>query len=157
MFIGFANSTRQWVDIKLFNLPRQRISDREALGLVSRHIRYRDSYAGTGDEDMVDIHGPYRLDAITTDSFSAVGSASAEATLRWWAECNAALPSTARDELEHDLYARIRAATAVYQLTGVGEAEWHDWGYVVGMSGFNEFVLIDRAADALALVVASDD
>jgi len=35
----------QWFDIKLFKLPKEPIDDREALSLLVRHVRYRDSYA----------------------------------------------------------------------------------------------------------------
>jgi hypothetical protein len=157
MFINFLNSTFQWVDIKLFALPRDLNNDRGALGLLLRHVRYRDSYAGTGDIDMVDLHGPYRLDAITADSFPSADPAGAEAKLRAWAEQNAPLPDIARDQIETELYPRIRNATSCYRLEDLGVAAQHDWGDTVGLNGFHEFVVIDRAEGTLALVVASDD
>jgi hypothetical protein len=33
----------------------------------------------------------------------------------------------------------------------------HEWGWVVGLIGFHEFVIIDRAAAMLTLLIASDD
>jgi hypothetical protein len=33
----------------------------------------------------------------------------------------------------------------------------HEWGWVVGQGGFHEFVAIDRPAERLRLIVASDD
>lgn len=56
--------TRQWVSIKVFAVPAE-VDDQAALAAMIADVRYRDSYAGTGDTDMVDKHGPYWLAAIT--------------------------------------------------------------------------------------------
>jgi len=155
VFINFHTS-RQWVIIKLFALP-ENVDDRAALELLLHHARYRDSYAGTGEKDMIDIHGPYWLKAISPDSFSPVESADAEALLRTWAEYATPLPDDNRAEMERELYPRIRNATSRYRLADLRRTAEHDWGGVVGTSGFHEFALFDRAAGSLALVVASDD
>jgi hypothetical protein len=147
----------QWFDIKLFKLPDEPIDDQEALGLLLRHIRYRDSYASEGEKDSVSIHGPYCLDAITTDSFTAADPESVETTLHAWAGQVEPVPDVARDQAERELYPRVRTATSCYRLA-VGPEAQHESGWVVGgMTGFHEFVLIDRQAGILALVVASDD
>jgi hypothetical protein len=147
----------QWFDIKLFTLPDEPADDRKALGLLLRHVRYRDSYASKGEKDAVIIHGPYWLDAITVDSFVAVDAVSVEATLHAWAEQVMPVPDIERGQAERELYSRVRAATSRYRLA-VGPDAKHDSGWVVGsMTGFHEFVLIDRRAGTLALVVASDD
>jgi hypothetical protein len=147
----------QWFDIKLFRLPDEPTDDREALSLLLRHVRYRDSYATENEEDAVSIHGPYYLEAITTDSFARSDSASAETTLHTWAEQVVPVPDNERDEAERELYSRVRAATSCYRLA-VGPEAQHESGWVVGgLTGFHEFVLIDRRTGTLALVVASDD
>jgi hypothetical protein len=146
----------QWFSIKLFRLPDEPIDDREALGLLLRHVRYRDSYASSVFEDSVSIHGPYCLDAITTGSFTAADPESVQTTLRAWSGQVVPVPDIERDQAERELYARVRTATSCYRLVLGPEAQ-HDWGWVVGMTGFYEFVLIDRRAGTLALVVASDD
>jgi len=157
VFINFRNHTYQWVNIKLFALPVD-ADDRDVLALLIRHIRYRDSYGGTGDKDMETIHGPYWLYAITPEVFSPVSSPDAEALLRTWAEYAAPLPDVRRDEMEHELYPRIRSATSRYQLPDLRDVAQHDWGSSVGsLTGFFEFVLIDRRANSVSLVVASDD
>jgi hypothetical protein len=156
VFINFRSS-RQWVSIKLFTLPDADIDDWAALDLLLGHVRYRDSYSGTHQKDMKTIHGPYRLDAITPDSFSPVSSPDTEALLRTWAEYNKPLPDDNRAAMERELYPRIRDATSRYQLADLRQTAEHDWGYVVGTTGFHEFVLIDRQAGILALAVASDD
>jgi hypothetical protein len=157
VFINFRNHTYQWVKIKLFALPAD-VDDYTVLRLLIGHIRYRDSYGGTGDKDMETIHGPYWLYAITPELFSPVSAPDAETLIRTWAEYAAPLPDARRDEVERELYPRIRNATSRYQLPDLRDTAEHDWGGSVGsVTGFFEFVLIDRRAGSVALVVASDD
>jgi hypothetical protein len=147
----------QWVSIKLFALPSEPVDDHAALNLLLQHVRYRDSYASSVFKDSMNLHGPYRLDTITTDSFTLSDGASAETTIRTWAEQLTPVPDAACDELQRELYPRIRNASRCYRLADPGKDALHDWGDVVGKTGFNEFVLIDRDGGSLALVVASDD
>ncbi|MBG0728460.1 hypothetical protein [Mycobacterium avium] len=157
VFINFRNHTYQWVSIKLFALPAE-ADDYEVLASLIRHVRYRDSYGGTGEKDMETIHGPYWLYAITPEVFFPVSAFSAETLIRTWAEYAAPLPADRRDELERELYPRVREATSRYQLPDLRGVAEHDWGSSVGsVTGFFEFVLIDRRTESLALVVASDD
>lgn len=147
----------QWVSVKLFMLPDEAIEDHAALNLLLQHVRYRDSYASSAFKDSVNLHGPYRLNAITTDSFTLSDSASAEATIHTWAERFTPVPAAADDELQRELYRRIRNASCCYRLVDPGKDALHAWGDIVGKTGFNEFVLIDHDRGSLALVVASDD
>jgi len=156
-FINFDNATFQWVNIKLFGLPGPELDDRAVLSLLLADRRYRDSYAGTGDEDMETIHGPFRLDAITVDSFAPADAAAEIATLGEWAEQYAPLPEAAAAQVEKEVYGRLRDATSRYRLVNPGEDQFHEWGFAVGSHGFHELVLIDRAAGSVALIVASDD
>ncbi len=157
VFVNFRHS-RQWVILKLFGLPAD-ADDDAVLALMIGHRLYRDSFAlGSQEKHEAPIHGPYRLEVLTPAAYSPVSADDAEALLRTWAEYEVPLPETQRDELERELYSRIRAASSCYQLANLGEAAWHDWGGVVGSStGFHEFVLIDRETGSVALVVASDD
>lgn len=159
VFINFRNHTYQWVSIKLFALPAD-ADDHEVLVSLIRHVRYRDSYNGTGDKDMGTIHGPYHLRAITSESFFPVSANDIEPLIRTWAEYGAPLPDPRRAEMERELYRRIREATSSYQLLDLRDTAQHDegWGSSVGSAtGFFELVLIDRHAGSIALVVASDD
>jgi hypothetical protein len=157
VFINFCNHTYQWVSIKLFALPAG-ADDHEILTLLIRHVRYRDSYAAREFKDAETIHGPYWLEAITPEVFSPVSGSDAEALIRTWAEYAAPLPGGRREEMEQELYSRIRNATSRYQLPDLRDSAEHDWGSTVGsLTGFFEFVLIDRHAGNVALVVASDD
>jgi hypothetical protein len=157
VFINFRNHTYQWVSIKLFELSAD-AHDNEVLATLIRHVRYRDSYAQSGFSDAKTIHGPYWLSAIEPGLFSPVLVADAEALIRTWAEYAAPLPDGRRGEMERELYPRIREATSRYQLPDLRDAAEHEWGHTVGsITGFFEFVLIDRNKGTLALVVASDD
>jgi hypothetical protein len=157
VFINFRNHTYQWVSIKLFALPAG-VDDYEVLQLLLGHVRYRDSYGGTGDKDMETIHGPYWLYAIAPELFSPTSAADAEALIRTWAEYAAPLPDPCREEMERKLYPRIRNATSRYQLPDLRDTAEHEWGSSVGsITGFFELVLIDRRSDSVALVVSSDD
>lgn len=155
VFINFQTS-RQWVSIKLFDLPAD-TDDDAVLALLIGHVRYRDSYGGTGDKDMKDIHGPYWLNAISPQVFSRVSAADAEALIRTWADYTVPLTADDRAAMEREVYPRMQHAASCYQLPDLRETALHEWGSSVGSDGFHEFVLIDRQSDTVALVVASDD
>jgi len=157
--------TRQWVSIKEFTLPAD-ADDQTALALMIAHVRYRDSYAGTGDTDMIDKHGPYWLSAITPETFTVVDAAAVDTAIRNWAEHVirnwdedfVACTQAQREAMDREVYARIQRATVIYRLPDIRATAQHDWGDIVGSdAGFHEFVVIDRTACELALVVASDD
>jgi len=148
--------TRQWVKIKVFSLPAS-VDDRTALAMMIAHVRYRDSYAGTGDKDMVDIHGPYWLRAITPETFTVADPAAVENLIRTWAEYYVRWDDADREAMQRQVYARIDRATVIYQLPDIRATAQHEWGGIVGSDGFHELVIVDRAAGELALVVASDD
>lgn len=149
-------STRQWLSIKLFALPSD-TDDYMALELLTRHVRYRDSYASSEFTDAETVHGPYWLYAITPELFSPTCSADAEALIRTWAEYDVQLTDDDRAAMEREVYPRIHHATSRYQLPDLTDTAQHDRGATVGVNGFHEFALVDRRAGALALLVASDD
>ncbi|TDP96266.1 hypothetical protein EV186_104250 [Labedaea rhizosphaerae] len=155
--INFANSTFQWINIKLFGSAGELPADRDVLARVLADPRYRDSYAGGGEADAAPIHGPFRLDAITVDSFEPADAATEIATLGEWAQRYAPLPEAVAEQVETEVYQRIRAATARYRLRNLGEDQFHEWGFAIDNNGFHELVLIDRPCRSVALVVASDD
>src|SRR5690348_15818254 len=103
------------------------------------------------------VAGPDYVKSITLQSFALVPAAGAEALLRTWAEYSAPLPEAHREQMETEPYPRLRSATSSSQLTDLRATTEHDWGNVVGLTGFYEFVLIDRGARTAALVVARDD
>ncbi|QNI05680.1 hypothetical protein GAN17_04780 [Mycobacterium kubicae] len=155
VFVNFRTS-RQWVVMKLFALPAES-DDYQILDLLIRHLRYRDSYATPEFKDAKTIHGPYWLYAIAPELFFPVSAVDAAALIRTWAEYDVPLTDIDREAMEREVYPRIHAATSRYQLPDLVDTAQHDWGSTVGCTGFHEFVLIDRRANRVALVVASDD
>ncbi len=96
------------------------------------------------------------MEAVSPESFDLVCSADAEALLTSWMEQFG--PVNAR-EVEGDLdevYSLLRSASAVLELRDLGEDARHEWGWVVGLSGFHEFVIVEPEG-GVALIVATDD
>ena len=157
--VVFTNGTYQFVVIREFGLPTgDSVDDRTVLTRVIASRAYRGSFVGVGDEDAT-IHGPYRVDAITADSFLVVDAANAETLVRGWAEYAAPLPEVSRLEMDREVYPRMRAATSVYQLMPLpSEALETEWRLGIGSAtGFHEFVVINRATGVVAVVMATDD
>jgi hypothetical protein len=77
--------------------------------------------------------------------------------IRTWADYTVPLTEDDSAAMEREVYPRIAEATSLYELPDLRETAQHDWGYVVGLDGFHEFVLINRHTSNLALLVASDD
>lgn len=155
VFVNFANGTYQWIHLKRFRLPAEEHDERAILGLLIAHEMYGDDYAGGEPGTDPTRHGPYWRDRITAASFGPSEATTSESHLRTWAEQDAELQDETQAELERELYAPLRAATAVYRLRDLGKAAFHDWGGV--HNEFHELVLIDRATNLLTLVVAADD
>jgi len=155
VFVNFQTS-RQWVSIKLFAVAAG-TDDDDVLAALIHHVRYRDSYAASEFSDAKTIHGPYWLNAITPNVFQAVAASEVEAFIRTWAEYTVPLTDNDRAAMEREVYPRVANATSRYQLPDLRETALHDWGRIVRVDGFHEFVLIDRGIDAVTLIVASDD
>ncbi len=51
----------------------------------------------------------------------------------------------------------VKAEVCLYELPNLGQAAQHSRGFVVGVSGFLEFIHIDSRQPILSLFVASDD
>ena len=157
--IAFANNSYQFIELRHFALPPgAAASDRELLAALIGSHGYRGTLVPTGGTDLA-VHGPYRAAAITADSFVPVSAADAESWLRTWAEYSAALPDPVRADVEREVYPRLASATNVFQLPALpADARETEWRLGLGNSaGFHEFVAIDRTANALTVVVATDD
>jgi hypothetical protein len=66
------------------------------------------------------------------------------------------VPPQAQAGLESQVFPLL-SCDAVYRLADLREAAEHDWVWVVGTSGFHEFLAVDRTTERLRLIVASDD
>lgn len=112
------------------------VDDRTALALMVANVRYRDSYAGTWDKDMVTTHGPYWLSAITPDMFVVADPDATNTLIRTWAEYYSPWPEADREAMDREVYGRVAAATVIYELPNIRATAQHDWGEVVGGDGF---------------------
>jgi hypothetical protein len=157
--VHLGPGTYHWVSIKRFRIESE-LTDGELLEALLSHQQYHDHYAGqpVAEQAQKDIHGPYRLDKIDVDSFVCADPDRASALiLEWAAEADPdPMPSDVRERLEARVLP-ILASGVIYELPDLRATAQHDWGWVVGQSGFHEFISIDRGSAALTVVVASDD
>jgi hypothetical protein len=149
-----------WVDLKYFAIQPEE-SDRTLLAQLIEHEQYHDHYAGQDptEQSHHSVHGPYRLAAITPGVFEPVTSHAASDELRDWVASWVAAEEDG-PEVEATLAAEVLprlTGDAILRLPNLRETSEHDWGWVVGNSGFHEVVIIERAASMLTLLVASDD
>ncbi|AHH99876.1 hypothetical protein GCM10010174_89890 [Kutzneria viridogrisea] len=139
--VHLAKGTYRWVDIKRFRCDG---APRDLLAELIAHPQYRDHYAGPPADEQGEhsLHGPYRLEAITVDSFEPTTPVEACRVLRAWTD----------DPALDRVYPMLDNGT-VHALRATVH---HEWGWVVGgLGGFHEFVVI--APPGLTLIVASDD
>ena len=144
----------RWVDLKHFRLRAQPPADELVLRSLMGDDRFADGYSGGGANPAGGIHGPYRLGRITPASYEHVDAAAAIDEVDRWALQYGDLPASLVEALEQQVYAPIRSATGLYRLKDLGEDAFHDF---VVHGEFHEIVIIDRAANAVTLVVAGDD
>jgi hypothetical protein len=146
-----------WVDIKRFAIEVDG-SDDDLLGALLAHRQYRDSYAEADPAEQVEpfIHGPYWLGAIRPSTFEPTDPSSARETLQRWAD-DPEPPTAATQALLETKVFPLLSAAGLYCLPDLRPDAQHEWGGVVGVFGFHEFVAIDHVARSLVLVVAADD
>ncbi|WP_418955512.1 hypothetical protein [Streptomyces tritici] len=155
-FRGAYAHAYRWVDVKRLRLPAEPRTDRELLTALIAHEQFRDDYAGGGVEPDGIRHGPYWLSRVTPEAYEPIAAEAAERALRDWADQYEPVP----EELAADLRRETSSDTwptadGVYRLSGLGEDAYHDWGPVHGE--YHEFVVLDRRARRLTLLVAADD
>ena len=153
VFVNFSNGTYQWVHMKLFGLSAE-LDDPSALACLLESSYYRDGYCGPEARNCGVLHGPYVIEQMRVSDFVATNAADASAELRGWAEYYSKLDEPQREELELHVYSRMGRATTVYRLARLPKDRRAD--YEINFH-FTEFVLLDREAGELALVVGTDD
>jgi hypothetical protein len=74
-----------WIVTKTFScLELPSASPIQVLDALIRHPAYQDDFASPSGTTDQPIHGPYRLDAITTEAFDIVNGATAKRLLAAW-------------------------------------------------------------------------
>ncbi|MFF8694832.1 hypothetical protein ACF08W_21775 [Streptomyces sp. NPDC015144] len=162
VFINFRRSMRdpkehgfRWVDIKQLRFSADPVDDEGLLAALIGHEQFRDDYAGGGVLPDGPRHGPYWLGSITPDLYAPISQEKAVQILRDWAAPLRDLPTGLEADLRREVFARVAAADGIYYLNELGDEAVHDWGRVHDC--FHEFVLVDRAAGRITLIVAADD
>ncbi|MCX5114834.1 hypothetical protein OOK13_41600 [Streptomyces sp. NBC_00378] len=145
----------RWVDIKHLRLPAESVGGWELLAALIGHEQFRDDYAGGGVLAEGSRHGPYWLRLITPDVYKAVSREESAHVLWGWVNQFGDIPAELGADLQHEVFDRLAAADHIYYLSGLGDEAIHDWGRV--HEDFHEFVLIDRSAGRITLLVAADD
>ncbi|MFE5709671.1 hypothetical protein ACFQ7J_02420 [Streptomyces sp. NPDC056501] len=154
----FQDSTShgfRWVDIKHLQLPSDAVAARKLLAALIGHEQFRDDYAGGGVVPDGPRHGPYWLRLVTPDVYEAVSRDKSAHVLWGWANQFGDVPAELKADLQQEVFDRLSAADHIYYLSGLGDEAIHDWGRV--HEYFHEFVLIDRSAGRITLLVAADD
>ncbi|MFD4125798.1 hypothetical protein ACFXKK_27410 [Streptomyces globisporus] len=131
------------------------MDDGELLAALIGHEQFRNDYAGGGVLSDGTRHGPYWLRLITPDLYESISQERAVQILREWVDPLWDVPTELETDLQREVFARVDAADGIYHLGDLGDEAMHDWGGV--HDSFHEFVLIDRAAAQVTLLVAADD
>lgn len=157
--VPLDRSTFMWVDHIQFSLEPT-FDDSQLLTALTSSKLYAHGYAwpysfgGEFDFNGRPTHGPWLAEKVTADSFARTTPGEARRTIRLWMGDD--MSEAATDRVER-LLARTITDGIVYHLE-VPDDEEHrsDW-IGVGVTGFHEFVVIDRDHGAIHLIVASDD
>ncbi|OKJ61585.1 hypothetical protein [Streptomyces sp. CB02261] len=145
----------RWVDIKHLRLPGESVEARELLAALIGHEQFRDDYAGGGVLPEGSRHGPYWLTSVTSDAYEAVSREKSAHVLWGWADQFGDVPAELEADLRQEVFDRLVVADNIYYLNELEDEAIHDWGRV--HEDFHEFVLIDRSAGRITLLVAADD
>lgn len=95
------------------------------------------------------------LRLITADLYESISQEKAVQLVWEWLDPLWDVPTELEADLQQEVFARLTAADGIYYLSELGDDAIHDWGRVHGY--FHEFVLIDRSAGRITLIVAADD
>lgn len=100
-------------------------------------------------------HGPYWLRLITPDLYEFISQETAVQILCEWVDPLGDVSTELEADLQREVFARLAATDGIYYLRELGDEAIHDWGRVHDY--FHEFVVIDRSAGRITLIVAADD
>ncbi len=164
-FTSLDKNTFMWVDHFVFSIEAG-LSDGEILGGLLSSADYAHDFASpyrygpdVGFEDRP-IHARWMADMLTAQMFSRVDAADARQTIHSWIDDEMLEPpQTPRTHTRVDaVLDRAFGSGEVYRLdVPDDDSLMHEYGWVVGTTGFHEYVTIDRTNEAMHLVVASDD
>lgn len=164
-FTSLDASTYMWVDHFVFSIDSS-LTDTELISGLITSADYAHDFASpyrygadVGFEDRP-IHARWIADMLTVQMFSRVEAAVARQTIHSWIDDEMLEPpQTPRTHERVDaVLDRALGSGEIYRLdVPEGEELMHEYGFVVGSTGFHEYVTIDRDAEIMHLLVASDD
>ncbi|WP_280270700.1 hypothetical protein [Nocardia wallacei] len=145
----------QWIDGKVFHFDTSELDDVDVLEALVSTTEFRDDYIGGGVDPGGVVHGPYRLDRISPESYTRVGANDVSDVIdRWLARCGE-ISSDLRREISDRIIIPAESAASCYILGDLGESA--TVGYADIHNEFHEIVLVDRSERRVHLIVASDD
>lgn len=158
--------TYMWVDLKTFVITAA-ATDAELLAALMATSAYRDDYCSPFDPARMDYPGASRhanwwLARLAPSMFTRVAADDAVDTVTSWAvdqewsDGYTGPTDETRDTLRDEVLS-LFAGGDVFELRPPGDEAFHDFGGIVGCSGYHEFVVIDRGSRVLHLIVAADD
>lgn len=164
-FTSLDSGTYMWVDHFVFSIDST-LPDEELLAGLIASAYYAHDFASpyrygadVGFEDRP-IHARWMADLLTVEMFTPVDPADARQSIHSWIDDEMLEPpQTPRTHSRVDaVLDRAFAMGQTYRLdVPEGEELMHDYGFVVGATGYQEYVTIDRASETMHLLVASDD
>ncbi len=148
-----SSSAYQWVDIKVFDILDNAVGDRAIVQAVISAPEFRENYQDNGRE--LTVHGPFMIEYVTPDVYLPADVEVIEQLLMEWTARCGTLPNPLRVELESSVMSRIRSASSRYVLGELGQSA-RCW-FLDFSDTYHEFLLIDRSAGEVVLILASDD
>ncbi|WP_433663190.1 hypothetical protein ACQPW1_14245 [Nocardia sp. CA-128927] len=131
------------------------VDDRATLDALINQVEYRDDYVGGGVDPAGTRHGPYWLDRLSPDVYEPVtGQNVVEIVREWLAECGT-VPRELEDTIQRQVFDSVMGSANSYVLRDLDKSAINDYGDV--HTEFHEIVVIDRTAQKVRLIVASDD
>jgi hypothetical protein len=162
--VHLDKDTFMWVQLTHFSLDPS-LDDGLVLGGLIASRGYVHDYASPFNAEAPlsepALHGRWYRHRIEAEMFEPWSASDAEAVIQDWAENQEWTEPGCRQPPEvharlAPVYNLLRAGS-VYKLRDPGENAEHEYGWVTGNLGFHEFVIIDRTAERLHVIVASDD
>jgi hypothetical protein len=153
-FPAGGGSRRQWVDIKRFLITTS-VDDRELLGSLLATEQFRDSYLGAGVEPAGVVHGPYRRDRLSPDSYNRASPDLIVDLVTAWVNNCGAVPPTLWEAVDRAVFAPVREAHDLFLLRQLDPSAIADYGFI--HTEFHEIVTVDRDEHLLRLIVVADD
>ena len=128
--------------------------------LLLRHPSYRDTFLtpDSGQQDTVDMHGPFVLSDIRLEDFTAIDPHSARLAIEgFWADESCGSPKPGATEQFEKLIRELDLDhTRTLRLEKSGVSREHALSHIL-RDGFQEFVIIDPELHVVTLLVLGID